>query len=83
MIISNSKKYRDDFVAVANFIETYEGKINYYDLIRFVATFEYFKVYYQNYYIFKDLIVYHDSNLEVKHSDDFQDDDNLDDMLKF
>lgn len=83
MIIPNSKKYRDDFVSIANFIFDYVGEINYDDLITFVVSYEYYKCFYQNYHIFKDLIIYHNSHLGIKANTEYENDKKLDDLLKF
>lgn len=82
MIISNSKKYRDDFVAISNFIFDYVGEIKYDDLITFVVSYEYYKCFYQNYFIFKDLIEYHNSHLNNKTNVEYNNDQTLDDILR-
>lgn len=83
LLIPNNKKYRDDFVAISNFIFDYQGEIKYDDLITFVVSYEYYKCFYQNYHIFKDLIHYHDSHLEIKSESVYENDPKLDDLLKF
>lgn len=81
MIIPNSKKYRDDFVAISNFIFDYVGKIKMDDLITFVVSYEYYKCFYQNYHIFKDLIEYHDTHLNIKSTSSYENDKSLDELL--
>lgn len=86
MIIKNDKNYRDDFVSIVDFIKEYEdGKpIDMYDLMNFISSFEYYKVFYQNYHIFKDLITYHDSHLGKKEPDKhYEDNKSLDELLRF
>lgn len=84
MIIKNDKKYRDDYIAVVNFIKEYPSAIDMYDLMNFIASFEYYKVFYQNYHIFKDLISYHDSHLGKKEPDKtYEETKQLDDLLRF
>ena len=86
MIIKNDKKYRDDFVSIVDFIKEYEeGKpIDMYDLLNFVSSFEYYKVFYQNYHIIMDLIKYHDSHLGKREPDKvYQDSQSLDEILRF
>lgn len=82
MLIPNNKKYRDDFVAISNFIFDYKGEIKYDDLITFVISYEYYKCFYQNYHIFKDLISYHNSHLNDKKFEPvYENDKSLDDLL--
>lgn len=83
MWITNNKKYRDDFVALVDFIKQYEGKIDMYDFMNFISSFEYYKVFYQNYHIIMDLVKYHDSNLGSKHVENhYEDNKDLDQLLK-
>lgn len=84
MIIGNSKKYRDDLVAISNYIEEFKGNIDMFDLIRFIATYEYYNVFYQNYLIIKDLIKYKNENLDKpKSNNEYSNEQNLDDLLRF
>ena len=83
MIVPNSKKYRDDFVAISNFIFDYVGEIKYDDLITFVVSYEYYKCFYQNYHIFKDLINYHNTHLKLKADVVYENDKTVDDLLRF
>lgn len=83
MIIKNDKKYRDDFIAIVNFIKEYPSKIDVYDFMNFIASFEYYKVFYQNYLIFKDLIVYHDSHIGYNEPQKvYEDNNDLAEILK-
>lgn len=83
MIISNNKKYRDDFVAIVNYIRDCQQPINMYDFMEFVVSYEYYKVFYQNYHIVKDLIDYHDTHLGITTENEYVNDPTLDDLLKF
>lgn len=81
MLIPNTKKYRDDFVAISNFIFDYVGEIKLDDLITFVVSYEYYQCFYQNYYIFKDLIAYHNTHLK-KVDVTYENDRSLDELLR-
>lgn len=83
MIIKNDKKYRDDLVAICNYIKDVKTTIDWYDFINFVVSFEYYKVFYQNYHIIKDLIEYHDSHLNYKSDVNVYENIEKDEILDF
>lgn len=69
MIIRFNKKTRDDIVAIKTFITEYPKELDEIEFMDFIISYDYYPVYYKNYHIFRDLIEYKNSHLNVKKSD--------------
>lgn len=69
MIIRFNKKTRDDIVSIKTFISEYPKELDEIEFMDFIISYDYYPVYYKNYHIFRDLIEYHNSHLNVKKSD--------------
>lgn len=57
-------KVNDNFTNILNYIRSCDHQVTYYELLMWCIDYDIYKELYQNYYIFKDIILEH--NAEVK-----------------
>lgn len=57
-------KINDNFTNIMNFIHANEEVITYHDLLQYCIDYDQYKEYYNNYHIFKDLLLEHNRQIQ-------------------
>lgn len=57
-------KVNDNFTNILNYIHACEHRLSYYDLLQYCIDYDQYKELYNNYHIFKDILIEHNKSLE-------------------